>query len=264
MFKKLISKILILAMLMLLVSTNSAFAEEYDGNLSEWDIKVLEVEPDQIGSDNGSKSDFSTIVEQQRQDFKKRVTQQAAEELKTIDIDQIKNDQSILSILSSYTWYNLNGIDDDHGGSGIGFSTSWSSNDEFRLAARAEGYGDYWAEGTGYVLFFPSSTGTHTLETKYRLTGNILLGGDLYVNVRIVDLDTNTEYDETVEHLTSGYYDNSLRTKNEQFYLIEDHCYQIFFEPLVSAIGTELSDFGSEEFDGTQRNISFVTFTMTK
>ena len=37
-----------------------------------------------------------------------------------------------------------------------------------------------------------------------------MLGGGLSVNVRIIDLDTNTELEETVEHLTSGYYDNSL------------------------------------------------------
>lgn len=63
---------------------------------------------------------------------------------------------------------------------------------------------------SGYVFYYPNSTGNHTLETKYRLTGRIMLGGGLSVNVRIIDLDTNTELEETVEHLTSGYYDNSL------------------------------------------------------
>lgn len=261
MLTKYLGKILALSIMILFVSVPLALAEEYDGNLSTWDLELLEIESGKTDSYNESQSDLTAIVEQQKQDFRQRVTKQAAEQLKKIDTNDIK---SILSVLSSYTWYNLEGEDDAHGGSGIGHSTSWSGSDQFRLAARSEGYGNYWAEGSGYVLFFPSSTGTHTLETKYRLTGKILLGGDLYVNVRIVDLNNNTELDETLEHLTSGYYDNSLRTKNEQFYLYKDHCYQIFFEPKVSAIGTESSDFGSKELDGTQRNISFVTFKMTK
>ncbi len=259
MFKH-INKIIILSMLMIFVSASFVLAEEYDGNLSSWDIEVLKGKSDNIHSDSEYKPD-TAIVEQQKMDFQNRVTKQAADEMKQKYIDDIKKEQSTRS---SYTWSDLSGISDDHGGSGIGHSTSWSGNDEFRLSARAEGYGNYWAAGSGYVLYYPNSTGNHTLETKYSLTGRILLGGDLSVNVRIVDLNTNTELEETVEHLTSGYYDNSLRTKSKQFYLIKDHGYQIFFEPSVSAIGTQSSDFGSKEFDGTQRKISFVTFKMTK
>jgi hypothetical protein len=243
-----------------------AYDISQEDNLSSWDIAIQ----NSLIQDNVNQAELAVNIEkakeqkqQSRDAFIKKVISQA-NEAGIVPKSFIEP----LSVKSTYTWTNLIGFDSDDGGSGVGWSgsnwnTTWNANFN---GSRAEIAGSYWAEGRGWVYYTPATSGNYDVFASYYLTGRII-GGNFTTKLLLIDTNTGSEYEQTLYNTsTSQYFDNVYKSHTKNFYLTAGHTYAITFVTETSASATvsaTMSDFYSQEFDGTQREIGWYSFSVT-
>ncbi len=249
--------ILIIVMSLLMSTSASAFAAD---NRSPWDasLQLNSAANDKTGNLAEAKTN-SAAAHKQKEAFREKAREYLIK-------NAPKKDSAALS--SSKTWTSFAYTCDSHGGSGVGYSDStWFSGTSMGIGARAEIYGEYWALGQGTVFYRPPESGSYKLKTKYYLTGSIWPGSSLTTRVLVTDTTSGECEEYVIGTLTGGYYDGSLKTKNTTIYLTGGHNYTITFEAesdAGSVLAVTMSDFFSEEFDGTQRQVDWDSFKLTK
>lgn len=160
----------------------------------------------------------------------------------------------------------LIGHDQSNGGSGAGSSeSSFDQNNDYKNFNRSSAYfwGSYFGLGSGYVYFFPPTSGNYSIKTNYYLKGNIQAGS---LNTRLIVVDTATNgvvYEDNLNSFTQGAYNNNLYSPIKQMYLTGGGCYGIIFQSETNASATAsaaLSDFAGTS--GDRRYIHWNSFGM--
>ncbi len=181
----------------------------------------------------------------QKLEAKEALINKVVERAKSLHIES----QRAATLNGYWQFDSLFGLDKSHGGSGAGSSeSSWDQNNDYKNFNRSSAYlwGSYYGLGSGYVYFFPPSSGNYSIKTNYYLKGNIQ-GGSLTTRLIVVDTATGgVVYENNLNSFTQGTFNNNLYSPTKQIYLTGGECYGIIFQSETNASATAsaaLSDF---------------------
>lgn len=195
------------------------------------------------------------IANEQKQAAKEALIKKVIAESKSLTVQSQRAETS----RGYWQFSTLIGHDQNHGGSGAGSSeSSWDPNNDYKNFNRSSAYvwGSYYGLGSGYVYFFPPSSGNYSIKTNYYLKGNIQ-GGSLTTRLIVVDTATNgVVYEDNLNSFSQGTFNNNLYSPTKQVYLRGGGCYGIIFQSETNASATASA--ALSDFAGTSSNRRYI------